>query len=182
MRKRARWGWIVVAVIALVYAVGLVPSHSVPVPPRFHPDVFFNGELDSWGVFVGWNGVPRQQFEMHAEASWEGNKGQMHEFFHFTDGTKRERQWTFVKTDDAHFIGTAPDVIGEARGVVSGDTLHWVYTINLSVGGKTRSVRFDDWLYRVDDRHVFSEISASKFGIPVGHMTMFFRKPRPTAW
>ncbi len=177
MRKRTRWAWAAgLAAAAVVYAVGMLPTAGTPVAPRFHPEQFFNGSLDSWGVFVDMNGNPDQRFSMHAEASWDADKGRMHEKFLFADGVVKEREWTFIKTSPAHFVGTASDVEGEARGVVSGDSLHWVYTIKVPVQGKIRSVTFDDWLYQIDANHVFSEVRASKFGIPVGHMTMFFEK------
>ena len=148
--------------------------------PTLAPDDFFNGSLTSIGVFEDALGRAVERFRMDATASWDGDSGKMHERFLFADGRKAERHWTFRKTADGGFIGTAPDVIGEAKGEVSGNALHWVYTITLPVGGHDVSVTFDDWLYLIDETHMISRVRARKFGLPVGQMTMAFEKlPNP---
>ena len=145
-----------------------------------HPDQFFNGTLDSYGVFENWRGQADSRFHMVATAAWDHDRGTMHEDFTYTDGSKAARDWTFRMTDAAHFIGTAPDVIGEAKGEVFGGALHWRYTILIPTGkprAEQQAIDFDDWLYLVgDDRHMISRVHASKFGLPVGQLTMFFEK------
>lgn len=144
--------------------------------PALHPETFFNGNLKSWGVFEDYRGQAVERFTMTAKASWDGDKGDMREYFTFADGRKHERHWTFTKVDDTHFIGTAPDVPGEARGEVFGSALHWTYPITLTIKGKPVTVRFDDWLYMTDETHMFSRVKVTKFGLPVGELTMFFEK------
>ncbi len=165
--------------VLLLSACSPDPAQYKSETPALHPETFFNGELKSWGVFEDWRGQAVERFTMNATASWKGGKGRMDERFTFADGRASERHWTFVMTDAAHFIGTAPDVVGEAKGEVSGNALHWVYRIVLPVNGKDVTVRFDDWLYLVDGTHMFSVVKVSKFGLPVGRMTMFFEKPSP---
>lgn len=145
--------------------------------PILRPDDFFNGQLTAYGVVENWRGAATKRFRMDATARWSGNTGTMDESFVYSDGTTQNRHWDFRKIDATHFVGTAPDVIGEAVGEVSGNALHWVYTITVTTDGKKRNVTFDDWLYLVDDdRHLFSLVTIKKFGLPVGRLTMFFAK------
>jgi len=149
---------------------------DAPGATAFKPKEFFDGRLQAWGLFQDFTGAPLARFSMQADASWEGNKGAMHEVLTFASGIRKERQWTFSAADDRHFFGTAPDVVGEAKGEACGAELHWVYTIMLPKDDKVQAVDFDDKLYMVDKDHVFSKIKIKKWGLPVGRLTMFFEK------
>lgn len=151
--------------------------------PALQPNRFFNGTLDAYGVFEDWQEQATSRFHMIATAAWQGNAGTMHEAFTYQDGTEATRDWTFAMQDATHFTGTAPDVVGAAKGEVFGNALHWRYTIYVPTNkqrDQQTAVDFDDWLYLVgdgtDDRHMISRVSASKFGVPVGQLTMFFEK------
>lgn len=158
-----------------------IPQDYAAETPRFVPEQFFNGELQSWGVIRDWKGHATRRFTMQQTDRWTGNRATLDEAFQFADGKKAERHWTITKIDDRHYIGTAPDVIGEAKGEVAGNALHWVYDIRVpqesGIGqDKEIVVTFDDWLYLVDERTLFSFVHIRKFGLPVGEMTMVFRK------
>lgn len=151
--------------------------------PALHPNQFFNGTLDAYGVYENWKGQATSRFHMMATAQWQGDTGSMHEDFSYQDDTTATRDWTFKMLDGKTFIGTAPDVEGEARGIVYGNALHWIYDIYVPVG-KPRAeqtlVHFDDWLYLVGDSanasHMMSRVAVSKYGLPIGQLTMFFEK------
>ena len=175
-RKHWRNFWLLIlgGALALLFVPALGGGQKGA--PPFAPQQFFNGKLSSWGVFQDPLGRTALQFTMHADANWQGNTGMMHEQFVFSDGSKKERFWTFRMTDASHFIGTAPDVDGEAEGVVRNNALHWIYTIRMPINGHDIPVRFDDWLYPTDAKHLFSKVHIRKWGLPVGELTMFFAK------
>ncbi len=169
--------------LSLLSACGPDASLYLAQTPALRPDQFFNGTLDAYGVFENWRGQATSRFHMIATAEWHGDDGAMHEAFTYQDGTTATRDWTFKMLDDRTFIGTAPDVIGEAKGTVYGNALHWVYTIYVPTNkprAEQTAVKFDDWLYLVgdatDNSHMISRVSASKYGLPVGQLTMFFDK------
>lgn len=151
-------------------------THYHQEKPILLPERFFNGKLTAWGVVTDWRGRATKRFRMDAEASWQGNSGKMDEFFTYADGSTQNRHWTFTKTVDHRFTGTAPDVIGKAQGVASGNALHWVYTIRIPSDKGSHDVTFDDWLYLIDENHLFSLVTIRKFGIKLGTLTMFFTK------
>ena len=74
------------------------------------------------------------------------------------------------------WTGTAADVIGEARGEVSGNAFNWRYTMALEVDGRTWHVDFDDWMYLVDERTMLNRAVMSKFGVRLGEVLLSFRK------
>jgi hypothetical protein len=79
---------------------------------------------------------------------------------------------------DRHtYTGTAGDVVGEATGEVYGNALRWRYVLALEVDGKTWNVTFDDWMYLLDGRTMMNRSEMKKFGLRLGEVTLFFRKP-----
>lgn len=153
-----------------------IPQDYAAESPHFVPETFFNGELQSWGLIRDWKGHATRRFTMRQTDRWNGKRATLDEAFQFTDGSKAERHWNITKIDDRHYLGTAPDVIGEAKGETAGNALHWVYDIRVPMNGKEMVVTFDDWLYLIDERTLFSFVHIRKFGLPVGEMTMVFRK------
>jgi hypothetical protein len=173
---------LIILVLCVAVAAGLLiklpdhACHDAPSKTAFRPREFFNGHLQSWGLFQDYTGAAVARFSMQADASWKGNKGSMHEAFIFADGRHKERQWAFTAADDRHFAGAAPDVTGAAKGEACGNELHWVYTITLAIGDSEYEVDFDDRLYLIDKNHLFSKVRITKWGLPVGRLTMFFEK------
>ena len=42
--------------------------------------------------------------------------------------------------------------------------------------GKSIKIRFDDWIFKQDDKVAINRATLSKFGFKVGELTVFFRK------
>ena len=144
--------------------------------PALRPEQFFNGKLTSWGIFRNRTGEVMKRFVMQMDATWIDNEAHLHEDFVFSDNDTHMRDWKITKIDDTHYIGTAPDVIGEAKGEVAGNALHWIYKIKIASAKDTNVVTFDDWLYMIDDNTMYSFVTIKKYGIRVGDLTMFFQK------
>ena len=77
---------------------------------------------------------------------------------------------------EGRWSGTASDVVGEARGVSSGNALNWRYTLALDVDGTVWHVDFDDWMYLVDERTMLNRATMSKFGVRLGEVLLSFTK------
>ncbi|NYS36687.1 DUF3833 family protein, partial [Streptococcus danieliae] len=74
------------------------------------------------------------------------------------------------------FIGTAPDVVGEAVGEVAGNALRWQYVLALPVDGTLYHVDFEDWMFLMDDKVMLNRAVMSKFGVGLGAVTLSFSK------
>ena len=80
---------------------------------------FFNGFLTAHGVVKDRSGKVIRYFNAEIQAYWEGSVGTLKEDFVFDDGEKQQRIWTLMNQDRGQYVGTANDVIGDAKGEVA---------------------------------------------------------------
>ena len=185
LRSRWRLGLIACALATPLWLAGCA---SAPTPADYAAErpvldlrTYFNGKLTAHGIFTDRAGKVQRRFTVDMIGRWEGDKGVLEEDFVYSDGKKERRVWRLTKLPDAQgpgrYIGTADDVVGEARGQASGNALRWTYTLRLPVDGKVYEVQFDDWMYLIDDRVMLNKAVMSKFGIRLGEVTLSFTKP-----
>lgn len=145
--------------------------------PRLDLAEFFDGPLTAWGIVQNRSGKVIRRFEVDMIGRWDGDEGVLEEDFRFADGQTQRRVWHFRKIAPGRYTGTAADVSGQARGEVAGYALRWRYTLRIEVDGRSWDVDFDDWMYLLDDRTLVNRSEMRKFGLRVGEVTLFFRKP-----
>lgn len=147
-------------------------QHYGDQSPEFRPEQFFSGQLTAVGIVQDFTGEVTRRFEADIVAQWQGNQGILDEKFIFNDGEEQWRCWRLEQHADA-LVGTAGDVVGEATGRVSGNTLNWQYVLRVArENGDTVDVRLDDWLYLVNKDYLINRTSMHKFGLPVGEITL----------
>ncbi len=144
--------------------------------PQFTLETFFNGKLTAWGTFQDYSNKVIRRFRVDMHGSWQGSKGILDEDFFYDDGETQKRIWYLEKVGKHQYTGKANDIIGIAKGAVQGFALNWHYTIALPVGDTTYTVQFNDWMYLIDSNHVINRATISKWGIPVGEVTLFIQK------
>ncbi|MDB5854976.1 MAG: putative lipoprotein [Herminiimonas sp.] len=144
--------------------------------PALDLKTWFNGTLDARGMFQDRSGKVVKRFHVEILCSWQGDTGTLDENFLYADGTRERRVWTLRKTGPNRFTGTAPDVVGEASGIVSGNALHWNYVLALPVDGHIVNVDFDDLMVLMDDKVMLNHATMSKFGIRLGEVTLSFQQ------
>jgi Protein of unknown function (DUF3833) len=155
---------------------GVNPEVYKDQGPRLELSRYFNGTIDAWGVFTDRSGKVVKRFTVVMHCNWQGDTGTLDEDFTYSDGTRAKRVWTLRKLADGRFVGSAPDVIGQAQGVTSGNALNWKYVLRLKVDDSTYDVNFDDWMYLMDDEVMLNRAVMSKFGVTLGEVTLSFRK------
>ena len=138
---------------------------------------YFKGKISAWGIFEDRFGNVRRQFQVDIEGQVEGNEITLDERFQYDDGEKDQRIWQIRKTGDHTFEGTADDVIGIAKGTVQGNALNWTYDLNLKVGDTSYKVHFDDWMFLQPGGVMINRAQLSKWGVDIGEVTLFFKKP-----
>ena len=154
----------------------MTPSEYASETPALDLQTYFNGTVDAWGMFQDRSGKVIKRFKVVIHCSWQGDNGTLDEDFSYSDGTKQKRVWTLKKMADGKYIGTADDVVGEAKGQVGGNALNWKYVLALPVDGKVYNVNFDDWMYLMDDQVMLNRAVMSKFGFRLGEVTLSFHK------
>lgn len=148
---------------------------------------FFDGKLTARGQFQDVFGTVRRSFVADITGDWDGTRLRLVEDFTYEDGSTEQRVWTLRKvgpvTADQPWEGTAPGVIGVARGQEAGDRFNWRYTIDLPVPSATgpattTRVSFDDWMWAQGARHLFNRAYMKKYGLDVGDVSISFEKTR----
>jgi len=147
--------------------------------PTLDMHKFFSGQIDGWGMFQGRNGEVKKRFYVDIDATHEGDDViVLNEKFSWADGTKSQRIWRLTEQTDGSWKGVAGDVIGEAKGQVVGNTLHWNYLLELPVEDKIYKVNFDDWMYLINEDVMLNRSVMKKFGVELGSVTLsMHRKP-----
>mgnify|MGYP001627423829 CR=1 FL=1 len=140
---------------------------------------YFNGKVMAHGVFQNRSGQVVRRFVVEMDGRWEGHQGVLDEWFTYADGTRERRVWRLTKHEGGRYTGTADDVVGQAEGQAVGNAFFWTYTLRLPVDGKVYEVRFDDWMYLVDEKVMLNRATMSKFGIRLGEVTLAFTKVDP---
>ena len=151
-------------------------SHYTQEKPALDMQQYFNGTVDAWGMFQNRKGEIVKRFTVVMHCTWKGDVGTLDEDFTYSDGSKQKRVWTLRKKANGQYIGTAADVVGEAIGNVAGNALNWKYVLELPVDGQTYHVKFDDWMFLMDDKVMLNRAEMSKFGFKLGEVTLSFRK------
>jgi hypothetical protein len=152
------------------------PLRYAAEKPVLDLKTYFSGQVDAWGVFQDRSGAVVRRFTVDMRCSWDGDVGTLDEDFFFSDGKREKRVWTIRKLPEGRYVGTAADVVGEARGVASGNALNWRYTLALPVDGRTWNVDLDDWMYLIDDRVMLNRARMSKLGIHLGDVLLSFTR------
>lgn len=165
-------------VTVLAGCAGVDPSSYRTEQPALDLARYFAGVLEGHGMVLDRGGSVQRRFVVRIQATWSGDVGTLDEDFTWSDGRKERRVWTLRRAaaDGSHWVGTAPDVIGEAHGVVAGNALNWRYTLDLATDSGRYKIAFDDWMFLIDDRVMLNRAVMSFFGVRVGEVLISFRK------
>ena len=134
-----------------------------------------NGPMDAEGMIFDFRSRMTSRFTARMDATWQGNKGVMDEFFAYSTGREQTRQWRINVRNDGTFTADADDIIGVAEGRQSGSTIRMTYRIRLpeEAGGHVLDVI--DWMYLVENGSILNRSEFRKFGIKAAELFATFR-------
>jgi hypothetical protein len=155
-----RAGCMALGLMLLSACTGIDPARYAAEQPALDMRQFFNGTLDGYGMV----------------RNRAGEVLTLDEDFVWSDGETEKRIWTIQRRPDGSWSGKAAGVVGEATGTLSGNTFNFRYTFDLPVGDTRYEVRFDDWLYLIDERNMLNHARISKFGVDVADLFISFNK------
>ena len=144
--------------------------------PKADIKAYFNGPIKAWGIVQDWRGRVTTRFDVTMVGSWEGDEGTLEEDFVFYDGKTQKRIWKIKKLADGSYEGTAGDIIGKATGGVKGSAVQWAYSMDVPVDDTTYRLKFDDWMWQMNDGVLINRSYMKKFGITVAELTLFMQK------
>ena len=152
------------------------PEDYINTEPKIKIEEYFLGDVKAWGIFQNRFGKVERQFTAKMEGSFDGENLTLEEDFSWNDGEKQKRKWKIKKVEDDKYEGTAPDVIGIAKGASYGSAFKFEYNLLIPFKDKKIKVRFDDWIFKQDDKVAINRATMTKFGIKVAELTVFFQK------
>lgn len=151
------------------------PEHYAGTGPDFDILTHLAGEMVSEGMIFGPRGRVVSRFVADMHGSWDGGNGRLAESFRYAGGGVQKREWRLVLGENGAFTAEADDIIGTARGQVSGATLSMRYRIRLpeEAGGHVLDVT--DWLYLMENGTILNRSQMRKFGIKVAELVATIR-------
>ena len=152
------------------------PEDYANTEPKIKIEEYFLGDVKAWGIFQNRFGKVKRQFTAKMKGSIDGDFLILDEDFSWNDGEKQKRKWKIKKVGKNNYEGTASDVIGIAKGVSYGSAFKFEYNLLIPFKDKKIKVRFDDWIFKQDDKVAINRAIVSKFGFKVGELTVFFVK------
>jgi Protein of unknown function (DUF3833) len=165
------------AALLLVGCAGPTPADYAAEQPVLDLKKYFDGELVAHGLFTDRSGKVVRRFVVQMTGTWAGKEGTLDERFTYSDGKTERRVWRLSDEGGGRWSGRADDVVGVATGTAAGNALNWRYTLRLPVDGTAYELQFDDWMFLMDERVMLNKAVMSKFGIPLGEVTLaFYRK------
>ncbi len=154
------------------------PADYADTGPAFSLKTHLAGPIQSEGLIYGPGGRVTSRFVARMHGEWDGDTGTLSEEFIYSTGRSQSRKWFLTLGAGNTFTATADDIVGEARGVVSGATVRMEYRIVLpqDAGGHTLTVT--DWLYLTDNGVILNRSELRKFGIKVAELVATMRPAR----
>ena len=169
--------WLLICASLLLSACGSAGLDDYKnTSPTLKLEQFFDGNLKAYGMVFDRSGKLLRRFEVDLVAQWEGDKGEIKEWFVFDDGEKTTRVWHLTRESSNTYTGTASDIVGIAKGSTQGSALFWQYDMNIDVDGTSYEITLDDWMYLLDDKRLFNKTDMTKFGFKVGEIILYIEK------
>ena len=167
---------LLISFILVVSCSDMKPEDFKNTKPVIKIEEYFQGPVKAWGLLQDRKGNVTRQFKANMFGKFEGNILTLEEDFYWTDGEKQKRIWKIEKIDEHNYIGSAPDVVGKAKGFSYGSSFKFEYDLMVPFKGKNIKVSFDDWIFKQDEEVAINRAILKKFGFKVGELTVFFQK------
>jgi hypothetical protein len=145
--------------------------------PAFTLEGFFSGRTVGTGAFTSRIAGVNRELTVVTRGRWDGRTLTLREDFFFKDGERDVKTWRFTRVAPGVYEGTREDVIGKADVRQVGNTVQLRYSAD--VRGKDGSVTrldFADTIAPLDRRRVLNEAVVSKFGVPIGRVSLVFAR------
>jgi hypothetical protein len=147
--------------------------------PAFKLNEIFNGKVHGYGMLQNWRGQVTRRFSVNIVGTFTGpagaQTGTLDETFYWSDGEVQKRLWQIKQQPNGEWVGTAGDLNGQAVSTIRGNAMNWRYQLLIPVNGSTVAVSMDDWMYLIAPGQVLNLTSLSKFGLPLGKLTIFLQ-------
>ncbi len=163
--------------VAAAACSGPPDIRPAPGAPAFTLEGFFTGRTVGRGSFVSEIAGVRRGLTVTTRGRWDGRTLTLREEFLFDDGEKDVKTWRFTRIAPGVYEGTREDVIGKGEVRQVGNTVQLRYTADVKAkDGSVTRLDFADTIAPLDGRRVLNEAVVSKFGVPIGRVSLVFSR------
>lgn len=156
---------------------GLKPQSFANEQPRFEPERYFDGRVDSWGVFESPGGEPQRRFTAIDIGHREGGVLVLDQTFTYDNGEIQKRHWRIRPVSQHDYEATANDVVGTAHGTAYGNAFLFEYTVALKPGNPLYNVHLRQWMYlQAGGATMMNSVAVTKLGIRLATVAECFHK------
>ena len=170
----------VIILISIFFITGcannMKPTDFKDKKPRLIIEEYLSGNVKAWGILQNRSGKVIRQFSADLDGKWDGKQLILDEKFNWSDGEIQNRQWQIKKLDQHNYEGTAGDVVGKAKGFSYGPAFKFEYVLLVPIKGKNIKIKFDDWIFKQDEKVAINRATMTKFGFKVAELTVMFVK------
>lgn len=150
------------------------PAHHAALTPAFDPRRHLDGPILCEGVIFGPLGRVSSRFIARMEGRWEGNRAVLTERFTYDTGRRQDREWRLTLGNQG-LTAEADDLVGQGRGVVSGNAVQMRYRIRLAPEAGGHVLDVVDWMYLMDNGTIMNRSQFRKWGIKVAELIATMR-------
>lgn len=151
------------------------PSDYTQTGPAFDLQKHLSGSILSEGLIYGPTGKVTNSFVAKMTGEWNGDQGTLSENFRYSNGKEQHRKWFLTLGPDNSFTATADDIVGEARGVVSGSTVRLSYKIILPKDAGGYTLNATDWMYLTENGVIMNKSEMRILGVKVAELVATMR-------
>ena len=156
------------------------PEQYAESKPQFDLMRHLSGPLVSEGVLYGPRGHLVTRFVADMKGAWRNREGTLSEWFTYTEtGRKQKREWNLILGEGGEFTATAADIVGTAKGMVSGATVLINYRLKLDEDAGGHVLDVTDWMYLMENGSIMNKSEMRKFGIKVAELIATIRPVQP---
>lgn len=152
------------------------PSDYTGTGPQFDLKTHLAGEILAEGLIFGPTGKMSSSFVARMVGEWDGDTGTLSEEFTYSNGSVQNRKWFITIGPNNTFTATADDLVGEAKGTVSGSTVQLDYQIILPEDAGGHILQATDWMYLTDNGTIMNKSEMRKYGLKVAELVATMRK------
>ena len=164
----------ILAVFVLALAGCASGGASLPSDEGFDITGYFDGRILGDGI-IERNDRVVSRFDMIVDAGFDGQILTLDETFLFDNGADFRRVWRLEKTAPGVWTGGAENVQGTTAIRIIDGVVHMHYVAAFPYNEGMISLRFNQRLIPMQGDAVLNRSRLSKFGIPVGTVTVIFQ-------
>ncbi len=151
------------------------PNDYADASPIFDTQTTLQGDYLSEGIIYDYTGRVVSRFKAKMSGDFDKNGGSLKEHFIYASGREDHREWTLNFKGDGTFTATAPDLVGEGKGIQSGNSLQMKYKLKLNEDAGGHVLTVTDWMYLTDEGTIINRSQMRKFGIKVAELVAVFK-------